>query len=126
MIEAIEHLPIQRIGHGVQVIHSPETMNLLKERNIALEICPSSNIRLGLFKDFNNHPFPQLLESGIKISLNSDDPPFFGTTLPQEYDRVQEAYQYSDATMESITTMAIDSAFVDEDTRKALHAKMKH
>ena len=101
-------------------------MNLLKERNIALEICPSSNIRLGLFKDFNNHPFPQLLESGIKISLNSDDPPFFGTTLPQEYDRVQEAYQYSDATMESITTMAIDSAFVDEDTRKALHAKMKH
>lgn len=125
MIEAIEHLPIQRIGHGVQVIHSPETMDLLKERNIALELCPSSNIFLGLFKDFNSHPFPQLLASGIKISLNSDDPPFMSTTLPQEYARVQEAYQYSDAIMESITAMAIDCAFVDAETKKVLHAKMK-
>ena len=125
MIEAIENLPIQRIGHGVQVIHSPETMNLLKERNIALELCPSSNIKLGLFEDFNAHPFPQLLESGIKISLNSDDPPFFSTTLPQEYARVQEAYQYSDTTMESITRMAIDCAFVDEKTRSELHAKLQ-
>ena len=124
MLEAIEHLPIQRIGHGVQSIHSPETMALLKERNIALEICPSSNIALGLFKDFSSHPFPQFLESGINISLNSDDPPFFGTTLPQEYERVQKAYQYSDATMESITRMAINSAFVDEETRAALHAKL--
>ena len=125
MIEAIEHLPIQRIGHGVQVIHSPETMDLLKERNIALELCPSSNIKLGLFKDFNSHPFPQLLASGINVSLNSDDPPFFGTTLPQEYERVQKAYQYSNAQMESITAMAIDCAFVDEETRKALHAKLR-
>ena len=126
MIEAIEHLPIQRIGHGVQVIHSPETMNLLKERNIALEICPSSNIFLGLFNDFNSHPLPQLLDSGIKISLNSDDPPFFSTTLPQEYARVQEAYQYSDAKMESITRMAIECAFVDEETKIALLAKIEN
>ncbi len=125
MIEAMEHLPIQRIGHGVQVIHSQETMELLKERNIALEVCPSSNIKLGVFKDFNSHPFPKLLDAGIKISLSSDDPPFFGTTLPQEYARVQEAYEYSDATMESITAMAIDCAFVDEKTKQALHAKLK-
>lgn len=124
MVEAIEHLPIQRIGHGVQVIHSPKTMDLLKERNIALELCPSSNITLGLFKDFNSHPLPQLLKAGIKISLNSDDPPFMSTTLPQEYARVQAAYQYSDAIMESITAMAIDCAFVDEKTKKALHTKM--
>ncbi len=125
MLEAIEHLSIQRIGHGVQVIHSPETMDILKERNIALELCPSSNIFLGLFKDFSNHPFPQLLESGIKISLNSDDPPFMSTTLPQEYARVQAAYQYTDAIMESITAMAIDCAFVDAETKTTLLAKMK-
>lgn len=123
MIEAIEHLPIQRIGHGVQVIHSPTTIALLKERNIALEICPSSNIKLGLFPDFQHHPLPQLLEAGIRISLNSDDPPFMSTTLADEYARVQNAYQYSDATMESITAMAIDCAFVDDATKAALHAK---
>lgn len=125
MIEAIEHLPIKRIGHGVQVIHSPATMDLLIERNIALELCPTSNIVLGLFKDMNSHPFPKLLDAGIKISLNSDDPPFMSTTLAQEYERVQQAYQYTDAKMESITSMAIDCAFVDEETRKVLHAKMK-
>ncbi len=124
MIEAIEHLPIQRIGHGVQAIHSPETIALLKERNIALEVCPSSNIKLGLFNDFNHHPFPKLLEAGIKVSLNSDDPPFMSTTLAKEYTLTQKAYNYSDDAMQAITAMAIECAFVDEDTKTALRAKM--
>ena len=125
MVEAIEHLPIQRIGHGVQTIHSPETIALLIERNIALEICPSSNISLGLFKDFNDHPFPKLLKAGLKVSLNSDDPPFMRTTLAKEYSRVQEAYHYSDDEMEAITGMAIECAFLDEDTKKTLRARIK-
>lgn len=124
MLEAIEHLPIKRIGHGVQAIHSPETIALLKERDIALEVCPTSNIKLGLFNDFNSHPFPQLMEAGIKISLNSDDPPFFGTTLAREYELTQKAYGYSDETMKSITAMAIDCAFVDEQTKKELKGKI--
>ncbi len=124
MQEAIEHLPIQRIGHGVQAIHSPETLDILKEKNIALEVCPSSNIKLGLFTDFNHHPFPKLLEAGIKVSLNSDDPPFMSTTLAKEYQLAQQAYHYSDQEMEKITTMAIDCAFVDEQTRQALYAKI--
>jgi adenosine deaminase len=124
MLEAIEHLPIQRIGHGVQAIHSPETIALLKERNIALEVCPSSNITLGLFDSFASHPFPKLLEAGINLSLNSDDPPFMSTTLAREYDLTQAAYHYSDETMEAITSMAIECAFVDEETKKALRAKM--
>ena len=124
MLEAMEYLPIQRIGHGVQCIHSPETMDLLIERNIALEVCPSSNIKLGLFNDFNSHPFPKLLEAGIKLSLNSDDPPFMSTTVAKEYRLTQQAYNYSDETMESITAMAIECAFVDEETKKELRAKM--
>ena len=124
MLEAIEHLPIQRIGHGIQAIHSPETIALLKERNIALEICPSSNIKLGLVSDFSNHPFPKFLEAGINVSLNSDDPPFMSTTLAQEYALAQQAYNYTDDEMEAITAMAIECAFVDEETKKALRAKM--
>lgn len=124
MEEAIEYLPIKRIGHGVQVIHSPKTLELLQERNIALEICPSSNIKLGLFKDFAHHPLPVLLESGIQISLNSDDPPFMSTTLAQEYKLVQEAYQYSNDTMTSITRMAIDCSFADEQTKTLLRSRL--
>lgn len=124
MVEAIENLPIKRIGHGVNAIYSPETMALVKERNIALEICPSSNIFLGLFKDMDSHPLPQFLEEGINISINSDDPPFMSTTLGEEYRRVQKAYQYSDDIMRSITKMAIQSAFVDEDMKTRLLARI--
>lgn len=124
IIEALEHLPITRIGHGVMAIHSPETMAILKDRNIALELCPTSNIQFGLFPDYQHHPLPQFLEAGLNISINSDDPPFMSTTLGEEYKRVQTAYQYSDKTMTAITAMAIESAFVDEETKKKLRAKL--
>lgn len=124
MVEAMEHLPIKRIGHGVNSIYSPETMAMVKDKGIALEVCPTSNIFLGLFKNMADHPLPKFYEAGIKISINSDDPPFMSTTLAQEYQRVQEAYQYSDETMNKITTMAIEAAFVDEKTKKELLAKI--
>lgn len=124
MVEAMEHLPIKRIGHGVNVIYSPDTMSMVKDRGIALEVCPTSNIFLGLFKDMSTHPFPKLFDAGIKVSISSDDPPFMRTTLANEYQRVQESYQYSDDTMNCITRMAIEAAFVDENTRKELLAKI--
>lgn len=125
IIEAIENLRITRVGHGVNAYCSPDTIALLKERNIALELCPSSNIKLGLFPDFQHHPFPKLLESGLMVSLNSDDPPFMKTTLGEEYHRTQIAYGYSDDVMRSITAMAIDAAFVDAATKEKLHRKLK-
>lgn len=126
MMEAMKYLPIKRIGHGVNAIHSPETIAMLKDKDIALELCPTSNIFLGLFKNMQEHPFPQFYETGIKVSINSDDPPFMSTTLAQEYQRVQEAYNYSDDTMNKITTMAIESAFVEQKTKDALLKKIKH
>lgn len=124
MVEAMEYLPIKRIGHGVNSISSPETMAMVKDKGIALELCPTSNIFLGLFRDMNNHPLPKFYDAGITISINSDDPPFMSTTLALEYQRVQESYQYSDETMNKITKMAIQSAFVDEKTRAKLLAKI--
>ena len=123
MEDALRYLSVQRIGHGVQAIHSPEMMALLKERGIALEVCPSSNVCLGLYSNLAEHPFPKLLDAGILVSLNSDDPPFFGTTVAQEYALVQDAYDYSDAQMLDITRMALDAAFIDETTRANLLAR---
>lgn len=124
MVEAMEHLPIRRIGHGVNSIYSPETMAMVKDKGIALEICPSSNIFLGLFKNMAEHPFPKFYEAGITVSISSDDPPFMSTTLGKEYERVQKAYDYTDETMNDITRMAINSAFVDEQTRQELLARV--
>lgn len=124
MMEAMDYLPIQRIGHGVMSMHSKETIARLKDKNIALEICPSSNIALGLFKDLNEHPLPFFLEAGILLSLNSDDPPFFRTTLAKEYERVQSFFNYSDEKMQSFTKMAIETAFVDEKTKSRLRQRI--
>ncbi len=120
MIEAMNVLPIQRIGHGVMAIHSPEAMAMVKDKGIALEICPTSNIFLGLFDDIKSHPLPAFLEDGIRISINSDDPPFMSTDLAHEYALVQNTFQYSDEQMTAITKMAIEDAFVDETTREKL------
>lgn len=117
MNEAMDYLPIKRIGHGVQSIHSPETIARLKDKQIALEICPSSNVRLGLFKDIPNHPIRRLHNEGLLLSINSDDPPFFNTNLATEYERVQQTFNYSDDDMTNFTRMALETAFVDEATR---------
>ncbi|MDR3501113.1 MAG: adenosine deaminase [Legionella sp.] len=124
MVEAMDNLPITRIGHGVNSIYSPETMAMVKERGITLEVCPTSNIFLGLFKDMNSHPFPKFYEAGMKVSISSDDPPFMSTTLGLEYQRVQESYNYSDETMNAITRMAIEAAFVDQQTKEELLARI--
>lgn len=124
MEEAMNCLPIKRIGHGVRAIYSPETMDMVKERGIALEICPTSNIFLGLFKDMKSHPLPQLLNAGIKVSINSDDPPFMSTNLANEYRKVQESYNYSDEEMNNITRMAIEAAFVDSKSKQELIGKI--
>lgn len=121
MREAIEHLPIKRIGHGVQVIHCKDTIEIIKDKDIALELCPSSNLLFGLFKDIHDHPFDRLFKSGIKISINSDDPPFMSTSLAKEYELVQKSYRYSDETINQINRMAIDAAFADENTKTRLH-----
>lgn len=124
MVEAMENLPISRIGHGVNSIYAPDTMAMVKDRGITLEVCPTSNIFLGLFKDMSAHPFPKFYDAGIKLSINSDDPPFMSTTLGLEYERVQKSYNYSDETMNAITRMAIEAAFVDQRTKEELLARI--
>jgi adenosine deaminase len=124
MMEAMDYLPIQRIGHGVMAKHSPETIARLIDKNIALEICPSSNIALGLFPDLASHPLIQLMDAGIQVSLNSDDPPFFKTTIGHEYDKIQSFHNFSDDDMLNFTRMAINAAFVDKATKDKLLSRI--
>lgn len=122
--KAMQYLPIKRIGHGVNAIHSPETMQMILEKDIALEICPSSNIKLGLYDKIEQHPLPLFLEAGIKVSLNSDDPPFMSTNLAREYKIVQECFNYSDDKMREITKMAIECGFVEQDVKQELLSRV--
>lgn len=120
MREAMEYLPIQRIGHGVRAIENTEVMAQVKDNNITLEICPTSNIALNLFPDLQQHPLKTLMDAGIKTCLNSDDPPFFKTSLANEYTKIQAFHQFTVEEMQQFTRRAIEAAFVEETTKQLL------
>ena len=92
--QAIEHLKVERIGHGIAAFRDPALMDLLAERQIPLEICPASNICTGALAGqlgiaapaMEQHPLPQLFRHGIPIVLSTDDPTMFHTTLTGEYE----------------------------------------
>jgi adenosine deaminase len=126
IITAIETCKVTRIGHGVAAIQSPEVMAFLKDKNIALEICPSSNVQFGLFPSLSQHPIIKFLEAGIDISINSDDPPFMNTTIEKEYLVVEETFQLSHQQMLAITKMALERAFVDQTTKQSLLNRLKN
>ena len=121
---AIQTCHVSRIGHGVAAIQSPKTLAMLKDLNIALELCPSSNVKLGLFQSIAHHPFQKLQQAGIAISINSDDPPFMNTNMGLEYQHVQKTFNYSDEQINAITLMAIEHAFSDDMTKQKLKRKV--
>ncbi|HEY2459334.1 MAG TPA: adenosine deaminase [Candidatus Acidoferrum sp.] len=116
--EAIELLGVERIGHGIAAIHDPALMDLLADRRIPLEICPSSNICTGaLARQLNrpiakiaDHPLPQLLRHGVPVALSTDDPSMFHTTLADEYQNAA-AMGLTDAELTSIAQTSFDHAF---------------
>jgi aminodeoxyfutalosine deaminase len=91
--ESVEMLGAERIGHGISVMHDERTMDLLVERGIPLEICPTSNLRTGALATqlrtthagYEQHPLPRLLRRGLPVTLSTDDPAIFETTLVDEY-----------------------------------------
>ncbi|SCF27127.1 aminodeoxyfutalosine deaminase [Micromonospora viridifaciens] len=82
---ALRELGAERIGHGISAALDPELMTYLAERRIPLEVCPTSNVRTRAVATLDEHPLPQLVEAGVLVTVNSDDPPMFGTTLNDEY-----------------------------------------
>ncbi|MFD0784432.1 adenosine deaminase [Micromonospora azadirachtae] len=83
--DALRELGAERIGHGIAAAQDPELMAYLAEHRIAMEVCPTSNLRTRAVADLAEHPLPRLVEAGLLVTINSDDPPMFGTTLNDEY-----------------------------------------
>lgn len=121
---ALDHIKPSRIGHGVRAIENPDLVRRIAAEGIVLECCPGSNVALSLFPSFAEHPFPALREAGCKVTLNSDDPPYFWTSLKREYDIAAEHFGMGETELLEITRTAIEAAFVDGGTRAALLAKL--
>lgn len=124
VVDALDHVQPSRIGHGVRAVEDPAVVERLAEEGVVLEVCPGSNVALSVFDSFAAHPFRTLREAGVKVTLNSDDPPHFDTSLGKEYAFGQDHFGLSDAELVETTRTALEAAFVDEDTRRKLLAKL--
>ena len=122
-VRAALSLPITRIAHGVRAIEDPVVVDELEARGIVLECCPTSNVVLGVYPSYEDHPLPALRDAGVRITLGSDDPPYFGATIAGEYEVCSSRFGFDDVELREITATAIDAAFCDEDLKSGLRGR---
>lgn len=123
--DAVRDLGVERIGHGVRAIEDLALVDELGERGITLEVCPGSNIALGLYPAWRKHPVEKLRERGLKVTVSTDDPPFFHTTMTREYEELERAYGWDEEIFAEIHRNALDAAFCDAATRKRIAKEME-
>ena len=123
--DALAALRPERIGHGVRAIEDLALVDELAERGIVLEVCPGSNIALGLYKDWRAHPIAELHKRGVKVTISTDDPPFFHTTMAREYDRLNAAFDWDEGVFQDIARTSLDAAFCDVDTRARILKRLE-
>lgn len=121
---ALEFLRVKRLGHGVRAIEDKDLVKRLADQDVVLEVCPGSNTALGVYTVLRFHPVNILRREGVKVTLNSDDPPFFGTTLGKEYLSVAETFGWTREDQLDVTRIAIEAAFCDETTRNRLLVRL--
>lgn len=116
----LEACGAERIGHGVRAVEDPALVAELAARGIPLEVCPSSNVCLGVVPDLAHHPFDRLRQAGCRVTVNSDDAPFFDTTLTDEYLRLHRTFGYGPAELADLALAGLSAAFLPETERAAL------
>jgi adenosine deaminase len=113
-------LPVSRISHGVRAVEDPALVAELAERGIVLEACPTSNIATHVFPSFEEHPLRTLYEAGVKLTLGSDDPPYFGCSIGGEYAVARERFGFEESELRGITRTAVGASFADDATKGTL------
>jgi adenosine deaminase len=122
--EAIDVGHTERLGHGIRVLDDPELVAEVRDRAIPLEVCPSSNVTLGLAESFDAHPLPRLRDAGLPVTVNTDIPSIAGTTLTEEYARIRMAFGYDDEALADLSRTTIDASFAPAGAKARLHAEM--
>jgi adenosine deaminase len=123
--DALADLNPERIGHGVRAIEDMALVEELAERGVVLEVCPGSNVALGIYPSFRAHPVGVLFDRGVKVTISTDDPPFFHTTMAREYDRLAQAFDWDEGVFGSIARTSLDAAFCDADTKARIRKRLE-
>jgi aminodeoxyfutalosine deaminase len=122
--DAITLLGAERIGHGVSSARDPSLLAYLAEHDIALEVCPTSNVATQAVASLADHPLPRFREAGVPVTINSDDPPMFGTNLNREYAVAAELLELDQTGVADLARTAVRVSFADDATKTALLAEI--
>ncbi|MFD6067540.1 adenosine deaminase [Amycolatopsis lurida] len=122
--EALEAGHSERIGHGIRILEDVALVAEVRERGIALEVCPSSNVTLGLVPSFEEHPLPRLIDAGLVVTLSTDVPSVTGTTLTDEFLRTREAFAYDDLALAGLARASVDASFAPAELKRSIHQEI--
>jgi aminodeoxyfutalosine deaminase len=122
--DSIRDLRAERIGHGTSSVQDPELLAYLVEHDIALEVCPTSNIATKVVRTLDEHPIREMVAAGVLVTVNSDDPPMFGTTLNHEYAIAAGLLGLDEAALGDLAKQAVRVSFADEAIKRSLTAEI--
>ncbi|MFF6786252.1 adenosine deaminase [Streptomyces sp. NPDC012510] len=122
--DALNDLRAERIGHGTSAARDPELLAHLAERRIALEVCPTSNIATRAVRTLDEHPVKEFVRAGVLVTINSDDPPMFGTDLNTEYAVAARLLDLDERGLADLAKNAVDASFLDEPGKASVCAEI--
>ncbi|MED4600403.1 adenosine deaminase [Paenibacillus validus] len=123
--EAVTRLGAVRIGHGVRLQENPEVLEIVRERNVPLELCPVSNIQTKAVSGWEAYPIKQYFEQGLTLTVNTDNPTVSGTTITQEYQTIAEKFHFTLHELAAIVMNGVDAAFLEPREKRILKADFK-
>lgn len=121
---ALRDLGAERIGHGIRAIDDPELVAHLAERAIPLEIAPTSNLATRVVERIEDHPLRALRDAGVVVTINSDDPPMFGTTLNREYALAADLLELDADGLRALARAGVDASFAPDHVKARLRAEI--
>ena len=122
---AIRTLGAERIGHGVRASEDATLLDYLRDFAIPLEVSPSSNVCLGVYADIASHPLPRLYAAGIPVSVNTDDPPLFNTTLTHEVQQLFDGFHFDVETVNDILLNGVRHSFLPLEEKRAMETRFR-
>ena len=120
------NLGAEPIKHGITAVHDQELLDHLKKQQITLDVCPTSNVALKVVENLDRHPIRELVAAGVPVTVNSDDPPMFGTDLNQEYAIAARLLNLGEHGVADLARAAVHASFASDATKSALLADIDH
>ncbi|MFH5823668.1 adenosine deaminase [Georgenia sp. AZ-5] len=123
--EALDLLGVERVDHGVRVLEDPELVARLRAEQVPLTVCPLSNVRLGGVASMGRHPLPRMLDAGLLVTVNSDDPAYFGGYVGDNFTALRETFGFDAGALADLAANSVRASFAPESRKAELQAQIE-